>query len=70
MSIKVTAEAVERPAPIASFQEAGLHPVMFDNVKKCCYVVPTPTQAYSIPAIMTGRDLISTAQTGRIATAF
>ncbi|KAM5476917.1 putative RNA helicase [Microsporum audouinii] len=62
--IKVTAETTERPDPIKSFDEAGLHPIMLNNIKLCGYVVPTPVQAYCIPAVMTGHDLIAVAQTG------
>lgn len=37
---------------------------MLDNIKLCGYEVPTPIQAYSIPAVLTGNDLIAVAQTG------
>jgi ATP-dependent RNA helicase DDX3X len=63
--IKVTAESTERPAPIANFDDAGLHPVMLSNVRLCGYKVPTPIQAYAIPAILKGYDLIAIAQTGK-----
>ncbi|KAK2850683.1 hypothetical protein FQN49_005424 [Arthroderma sp. PD_2] len=62
--IQVTAETTERPDPIKSFDDAGLHPIMLNNIKLCGYIVPTPVQAYSIPAVMTGHDLIAVAQTG------
>ncbi|KAI5300692.1 hypothetical protein KEM56_002263 [Ascosphaera pollenicola] len=62
--IKVTAETTEQPDPITSFEDAGLHPVMLENIKLCCYIVPTPIQAYSIPAVLTNHDLIAVAQTG------
>ncbi|EEH47254.2 uncharacterized protein PADG_03352 [Paracoccidioides brasiliensis Pb18] len=58
--IKVTAETTNQPDP---FDDAGLHPVMRENVKLCGYHVPTPIQAYSIPVILTGNDLIAVAQT-------
>lgn len=64
-SIKVTAEATERPDPVRSFKDAGLHPVMLSNVEKSGYEVPTPIQAYTIPAVLKGRDIIATAQTGK-----
>jgi ATP-dependent RNA helicase DDX3X len=47
------------------FEEAGLHPVMVENIKLCGYKIPTPIQAYAIPAVLTGHDLIAVAQTGR-----
>lgn len=31
----------------------------------CRYEVPTPIQAYTIPAVLTGHDLIAISQTGR-----
>ncbi|KAL1973839.1 hypothetical protein VTN31DRAFT_5399 [Thermomyces dupontii] len=62
--IKVTAESIEQPKPIKSFDDAGLHPIMRENIRLCGYQIPTPIQAYSIPAIITGHDLIAVAQTG------
>ncbi|KAK2742946.1 hypothetical protein FQN57_005076 [Myotisia sp. PD_48] len=62
--IKVTAETTERPDPIKSFDDAGLHPVVLQNIKLCGYTIPTPVQAYVIPAVLTGHDIIAVAQTG------
>ncbi|KAE8390863.1 putative DEAD/DEAH box RNA helicase [Aspergillus alliaceus] len=63
-NIEVIAESRERPQPVKSFDDAGLHPIICDNIKLCCYDVPTPIQAYAIPAVLTGHDLIAIAQTG------
>jgi ATP-dependent RNA helicase DDX3X len=63
-SIKVIVEATTKVAPIASFKDAGLHPVMQENIGLCGYKVPTPIQAYGIPTILEGRDLMAVAQTG------
>lgn len=49
---------------LLQFESAGLHPVMLENIKLCGYTKPTSIQAYSIPAIITGHDLIAVAQTG------
>lgn len=50
------------------FDDAGLHPVILDNVRLCMYEVPTPIQSYTIPAVLKGHDIIATAQTGKIKT--
>ena len=63
-SIKVIVEAIEKPSPIARFADAGLHPIMEKNVKLCGYTIPTPIQAYGIPIILQGHDLLAVAQTG------
>ncbi|OXV06411.1 hypothetical protein Egran_05822 [Elaphomyces granulatus] len=63
-NIKVTAETTEQPHPVKSFDDAGLHPIMRENIRLCGYDVPTPIQAYAIPAVLTGHDLIAVAQTG------
>lgn len=65
LSIKVVAEAIERPAPVRDFDDAGLHPVMLSNIRKSGYDIPTPVQAYTIPAVLKGHDVIAVAQTGR-----
>ncbi|KAL4781795.1 P-loop containing nucleoside triphosphate hydrolase protein [Aspergillus varians] len=63
-NIEVIAESHERPSPIKSFDDAGLHPIMRDNIRLCGYEFPTPIQAYAIPAVLTAHDLIAVAQTG------
>lgn len=47
------------------FEDAGLHPVMLENVQLCQYSSPTPIQAYCIPAVLTGNDVVAVAQTGQ-----
>ncbi|KAI9374089.1 P-loop containing nucleoside triphosphate hydrolase protein [Aspergillus egyptiacus] len=54
--------AVHLTAP--KFDDAGLHPIMRQNIRLCGYEFPTPIQAYAIPAVLTGHDLIAIAQTG------
>src|SRR5262245_26759964 len=46
------------------FKAFGLHPLLVQAVREVGYVEPTPIQAQAIPAILAGRDLIATAQTG------
>jgi ATP-dependent RNA helicase DDX3X len=48
------------------FDTAGLHPILQEIVtKKMGYTVPTPIQAYTIPAILSGADVIGISQTGQ-----
>ncbi len=37
---------------------------MVENVRMSHYYNPTPVQAYAIPALLTGHDVIAVAQTG------
>ena len=46
------------------FKSLGLHPLLVQAVAEMRYAEPTPIQAEAIPAILAGRDLIATAQTG------
>jgi ATP-dependent RNA helicase DDX3X len=64
-SIEVVQEGTIRIQPVRSFDHAGLHPVMLENVRLAGYNVPTPGQAYTMPAILKGYDIVACAQTGR-----
>lgn len=46
------------------FKSLGLHKSLVQATKEMGYVEPTPIQVEAIPAILSGRDLIATAQTG------
>ena len=46
------------------FEDAGLHPVMLENIALCGYKVPTPIQAYVLPSVFKNIDIIGIAQTG------
>ena len=46
------------------FKAMGLHPSLVRAVRDMRYTEPTPIQDQAIPAILAGRDLIATAQTG------
>ncbi|KAF2752277.1 DEAD-domain-containing protein [Sporormia fimetaria CBS 119925] len=59
--VVVTGEKVN---PVRSFEDAGMHPTMLENVKLCGYHAPTPIQSYTIPAVLTGHDVVGIAQTG------
>ncbi|KAF1992322.1 putative DEAD/DEAH box RNA helicase [Aulographum hederae CBS 113979] len=61
---KVFVEGPVNLVPIASFEDAGLHPAMLENVNLCQYEFPTPIQAYIIPTLLLGFDVVACAQTG------
>src|SRR4051812_13589775 len=46
------------------FKALGLHPSLVRATREMGYTQPTPVQAQAIPAVLAGRDLIATAQTG------
>src|SRR5437667_4463487 len=46
------------------FKALGLHPSLVQACREMRYAEPTPIQAQAHPAILAGRDLIATAQTG------
>jgi ATP-dependent RNA helicase DDX3X len=52
------------PAPADGFEEAGLAEAVLRNVARCGYDCPTPVQRYSMPIVLSGRDLMACAQTG------
>ncbi len=62
--IEVIQEGTIRIDPVTSFENAGLHPVMLENVKLAGYDFPTPIQQYTLPAIFKGHDIVACAQTG------
>src|SRR5215469_466760 len=47
-----------------AFSKLGLVPAVMDGVKAVGYVDPTPIQLRAIPLILSGRDVIGSAQTG------
>ncbi len=48
----------------SDFQHFGLHEAVVHGVQSMGYSEPTPIQAEAIPVILTGRDLMGSAQTG------
>ena len=38
---------------------------MLENIKLCGYEIPTPVQAYCMPAIFLNQDIIAISQTGK-----
>jgi ATP-dependent RNA helicase RhlE len=47
-----------------SFSQLGLSPEVLEGVKAAGYVQPTPIQLRGIPLVLSGRDVIGSAQTG------
>lgn len=55
---------MEAPVTKIAFDALGLDPALLRVVYGLGYEVPTPIQREAIPAILAGRDVIATAQTG------
>lgn len=68
--IDVSQEGAIRIKPIKHFSDAGLHPVMLENIQLAGYEVPTPIQQYTIPSVIEGHDLVACAQTGKYRSVF
>lgn len=62
--IEVTVSGMDVPKNITSFHSSGLHEILLSNLSNCHYTIPTPIQKYALPIIMSGRDMIASAQTG------
>lgn len=50
-NIEVSQEGQERIMPVVSFETAGLHPAMLENIKLAGFTRITPIQSYVLPAI-------------------
>jgi superfamily II DNA/RNA helicase len=57
----VTGEDI--PDPICGFEESNLHPLVLRNVSKE-YTRPTRLQTYSLPIIMSGRNMVACSSRG------
>jgi superfamily II DNA/RNA helicase len=49
---------------VSTFESLNLHPSILKAVEESGYTAPTPIQAQAIPAVMEGRDIMASAQTG------
>lgn len=63
--LKVTVESESEVEPISRWEDAGLHPVMLENIKLCKYSTPTAIQGYTVPAVLTNHDVVAISQTGK-----
>ncbi|TKA81621.1 hypothetical protein B0A49_01255 [Cryomyces minteri] len=64
LEFTVTVESPNAICPVREFDDAALHPIMRENIRLCGYEHPTAIQAYCLPAILQGVDVIACAQTG------
>ncbi|KAK4951850.1 DEAD-box ATP-dependent RNA helicase [Elasticomyces elasticus] len=62
--IPVEASGQGVPEPLTRFENPPLDDHLLSNIELAGYKVPTPVQKYSIPIVMSGRDLMACAQTG------
>lgn len=62
--IPVEASGTGVPEPVITFTNPPLDEHLLGNIELAGYKVPTPVQKYSIPIVMSGRDLMACAQTG------
>ncbi|NXI69819.1 DDX4 helicase, partial [Anseranas semipalmata] len=60
----VEVSGLDPPAPLLAFEEANLCQTLNKNIAKAGYSKLTPVQKYSIPIVLSGRDLMACAQTG------
>ena len=49
---------------LITFESLDLHPTILKAVAEAGYINPTPIQAQAIPAVLDGRDILASAQTG------
>ena len=62
--IPVEASGQDVPEPVTAFTKPPLDDHLLSNIELSGYKIPTPVQKYSIPIVMSGRDLMACAQTG------
>lgn len=64
ISLKTTPVMVGAVRSFMSFDSLGLNPEILRAIAEQGYVEPTPIQQQAIPAVLQGRDLMASAQTG------
>lgn len=63
--IEVKVSGLNVPEKIEHFETCNtILDVLMENIKKCKFKEPTPIQKYTIPIILSGKDLMASAQTG------
>lgn len=61
IEVKVSGQNI--PKNILEFDDC-ISKELLENIKKCKFTKPTPIQQYTIPIIVSGKDLMAAAQTG------
>ncbi|XP_057367980.1 probable ATP-dependent RNA helicase DDX4 [Daphnia carinata] len=61
---RIQATGKDVPQYITSLEEAGLRPLLLQNIKNSGYIKPTPVQKASVAVILVKRDLSACAITG------
>ena len=64
LELNVNIEGPRKIVPVENFDDAGLHPVVRENIGRCGYASPTAIQGYCIPALLAENDIVAVAQTG------
>lgn len=63
-SLDIKVEGKEVPKPVCSFAHFGFPEKLMKVIRKQRFEQPTPIQCQSIPAVLSGRDVIGLAETG------
>ncbi len=63
-SLKLDARPSNAKPLLMPFSSLGLHPALLRAVSDKAYLAPTAIQAAAIPAVLQGRDVLGSAQTG------
>lgn len=58
----VNVSCVEVPEKVENFDSISIK--LKQNIAKCKFIQPTPIQKYTIPIILSGKDILGAAQTG------
>jgi len=61
---EVSGDNIPENAPVRTFAQAGIDPLLLENIELAGYTKPTPVQKYAIPIGLAGRDIMACAQTG------
>eukprot|EP01069_Polyplicarium_translucidae_P000885 Polyplicarium_translucidae@DN1431_c0_g1_i1.p1 len=63
--VELSGKEAQTIQPFESFADSNnIHPLLQKNVTRMGYESPTPVQKYSVPSVLSRRDLMACAQTG------